>query len=294
MNKKVAVIIVTYNRCELLKECIESIRQQTYSNYDIIVVNNGSTDNTLEWLSTQSDIITITQSNSGGAGGFSTGLKYSCEHEYSYSWVMDDDVVADNNALLALMIRADKAEGFLCSRVLDTNGELCNVPRLSKKKSTTSSEYVWGNKLDYGMIRVDIASFVSVLLNNKIIFDIGLPYKEYFIWGDDTEYTSRISKFLASYMVIDSKVIHKRKIQSALSIFKECDKKRCRNYFFLYRNRIHLQPNKRMKMFYVAYSLYDAIKLLFTGQVSKGIIIIKAVLSYISFSPSIYYPIQKC
>ena len=46
----VSVIIPTYNRVELLKQTVESVRCQTYSDYEIIIVNDGSTDGTAEWL----------------------------------------------------------------------------------------------------------------------------------------------------------------------------------------------------------------------------------------------------
>lgn len=100
---RVCIVVVTYNRLELLKEVVESLRNQTYTECQILVVNNGSTDSTLEWLSLQSDIITITQENCGGAGGFHTGMKYAAENEYDYCWVMDDDVISEPNALEELI-----------------------------------------------------------------------------------------------------------------------------------------------------------------------------------------------
>lgn len=70
MNKKVAAIVVTFNRITLLKECIEALRKQSYADFSIIVVDNGSTDGTNLWLSEQGDLIVVKQENLGGAGGF--------------------------------------------------------------------------------------------------------------------------------------------------------------------------------------------------------------------------------
>lgn len=64
--KKIGIVVVTYNRLSLLKEVIDSLRKQTYESRDIIVVNNGSTDDTPNWLKEQNDIKTITQGNVGG------------------------------------------------------------------------------------------------------------------------------------------------------------------------------------------------------------------------------------
>ena len=63
---KVGILVVTYNRLELLKEVVSSLRSQTYKERDIIVVNNGSSDGSEEWLLQQSDIHVITQGNVGG------------------------------------------------------------------------------------------------------------------------------------------------------------------------------------------------------------------------------------
>ena len=46
----VATVVVTYNRLSYLKNLIESLRQQTYTDNHIIVINNSSTDGTAEWL----------------------------------------------------------------------------------------------------------------------------------------------------------------------------------------------------------------------------------------------------
>jgi Predicted glycosyltransferases len=290
MNKNVAAIVVTYNRISLLKECIESIRIQSYKDFTIIVVNNGSTDETAEWLNQQSDLVVITQVNSGGAGGFYSGIKYACEHGFAYSWIMDDDVIANTDALQNLMKYSNDIKGFLCSHVLDINGAPCNVPKISTIKSGVTDELLWGEKLIDNLLRVDVTSFVSLFFRNSIVYEIGLPYKEYFIWGDDTEYTTRISSLYPSYIALGSIVIHKRKIQSALSILKETDKNRIRNYFYAYRNRIHNQKTFQRKLLMFLYALYEALYLLVRGKFYHAYIIMKGLLCSLSFSPKIQYP----
>lgn len=291
--KRVACIIVTYNRLGLLQECVDSLRQQSYDEYSIIVVDNGSTDNTAEWLRSQRDIIVISQENSGGAGGFFSGIKYACEHGYEYSWVMDDDVILSPDTLQELINASIYSDGFVCSRVIDMDGNHCNVPKLSACKSKNTGELLWGELINKNLLRVDIASFVSVLLKNKIVYEVGLPYKEYFIWGDDTEYTSRISSKYASYMAMNSVVIHKRKIGSVLSIYTETNLTRVHNFFYAYRNRIHCQRKIITKAVVFIRSCFDVLKLICLGCFYKAFVIGKGVLSSIFFYPSIKYP-NKC
>ena len=81
MKRDYAVVIVTYNRELLLRECVRQVEQQTVSASKIIIVNNASTDGTRQYLKELSrknsvyQIIECSQ-NLGGAGGFARGIAY--------------------------------------------------------------------------------------------------------------------------------------------------------------------------------------------------------------------------
>ena len=101
--KQVLITVVTYNRIRDLGKCIDALRNQTHSDFDILVVNNGSSDGTKEWLEQQGDIITINQENMGGAGGFYSGMRYMIDHDYQWLLMMDDDGIADKDELKNLL-----------------------------------------------------------------------------------------------------------------------------------------------------------------------------------------------
>ena len=71
----IIAVVVTYNRMELLKRNIRCL-QQNKPISSIVIVNNGSTDGTTEWLAAQEGLTIINQTNVGGAGGFYTGIQY--------------------------------------------------------------------------------------------------------------------------------------------------------------------------------------------------------------------------
>ncbi|MBI4965991.1 MAG: glycosyltransferase family 2 protein [Desulfomonile tiedjei] len=73
MNPFVSVIIPTFNRLNLLKETLDSVRRQTFRDFEIIVVNDGSADGTGEWLSSQHDLRVVEQANSGIATSRNNG-----------------------------------------------------------------------------------------------------------------------------------------------------------------------------------------------------------------------------
>ncbi|RYY64396.1 MAG: glycosyltransferase, partial [Chitinophagaceae bacterium] len=87
--EKVIAVVVTYNRQQLLSQCIDALRSQTRRPDTILVVNNGSTDNTEDWLKIQKDIIFISQGNTGSAGGFHTAIQYAFKNGYTWTWCMD-------------------------------------------------------------------------------------------------------------------------------------------------------------------------------------------------------------
>lgn len=297
MDKLVAIVVVTYNRLVLLKEVIESLRLQTFDDYKIIVVNNGSTDGTEEWLSRQSDIITITQDNLGGAGGFFSGIKYAAEHSYEYCWIMDDDVICEHTALEEL-VKAYSMKGnigFVCSKVIGVDGCSMNTPIVDERPTANGyADYL--DLIDFGMVKVKTATFVSVLFSVSVVKKLGLPYKEYFIWGDDTEYTQRISSCYDCYIATKSYVVHKRAIQGGLSFEKERDNNRLKNYFYMYRNSSYndvLYSKEKKCRLGVCYKNFKyALKLILKLDFFRASIVLKASFAFLNFKPVLCFP--KC
>ena len=77
-NPCISVIIPTYNRCWILKEAIDSVLSQKFSNFDITVVDDGSTDATNDLLSTYGDqITTISQQNKGVSAARNAGISFA-------------------------------------------------------------------------------------------------------------------------------------------------------------------------------------------------------------------------
>ena len=75
MGVRIAAVVVTFNRIDLLKSCIDSLQNQSRKLDEIIIVNNSSTDGTFEWLNEQRNLTVITQSNSGSISGRYTDIK---------------------------------------------------------------------------------------------------------------------------------------------------------------------------------------------------------------------------
>lgn len=239
--KQVAAVVVTYNRKALLLENIKSLlAQSAYEQLDIILIDNASTDGTREaleaYIASGQIIYNNTGANLGGAGGFNYGVKVAVEGGYEYVWLMDDDCIPTETALEQLLIAAEGLGtdyGFLCSKVLWKDNSICtmNTPRRT----------MWKKVHDFQskLVKVVMASFVSLLIPVRVIKAVGLPIKEFFIWTDDWEYTRRISLKLSCYLVNSSIVIHKSGSNIGANIAEEAHD-RLERFQYLYRNDVYL------------------------------------------------------
>lgn len=182
---KVAAVVVTYNRLTMLKECIDSLRTQTYKNFTIVIINNGSTDGTTEYLQTQTDLIVINQKNVGGAGGFHRGMKYMYDNkEFDALWMMDDDGLAAPDQLAKLIKYSRKYNSMYCNALVINRN---NRDRLCSGRKYDSIAL---DKTEF--IPDTMFPFNGTFVWRCVIERIGLIKKEMFIWGDEREYTARV------------------------------------------------------------------------------------------------------
>ncbi|MCI1749750.1 MAG: glycosyltransferase family 2 protein [Megasphaera cerevisiae] len=255
---KIAAVVVTYNRKKLLLENIKCLLNQTKKELvDIIIIDNASSDGTqdalFKYIKNNTIIYHNTGNNIGGAGGFQYGIRFSAEHHYDYVWLMDDDCMPRMNTVEAFLDVDRKLKqkyGFLSSKVLWKDGSLCrmNVQRKTfmKKVENFIDEYV----------PIVMASFVSLFIPIKVVYAVGLPIKEFFIWTDDWEYTRRISLRYPCYLANQSIVDHKSASNIGASIADD-HIDRLERYDFLYRNDVYLYRREGIKGF-----LYELFRLL--------------------------------
>ncbi len=285
-NNTVAVV-VTYNRLELLKQCIDCLKKQT-TNLDILVIDNASNDGTREWLEKRTDVIyENTGSNLGGAGGFSYGIKKACKLGYEYLWIMDDDCLAKEDALEKFKDTDKKLKGnygWLSSIVLWTDGKLC--PMNIQRKTPFGQEIKECDKNE----EVVLASFVSLFLKRETVLKYGLPFKEFFIWSDDWEYTRRISRQEKCYVVSDSKVIHVMKNKTIVNIATDTED-RLHRYQYFYRNDVCLYRREGIQGWFwlITKYLYHSVQVLSKGEFSRLSIIWKGFVRGCKFHPEIEY-----
>ncbi|PID97533.1 MAG: glycosyl transferase [Actinobacteria bacterium] len=205
---RVAAIVVTFNRRDLLLQTLAALEAQDSSLEHIYVIDNASTDDTWETLQKYTPSVPMTRmrlkENTGGAGGFFTGMDHAYEGGYDAFWVMDDDTIPRPDALRHLVNGLEEAAqyrngempSYAGSMVVWKDGNACfmNFP---------TPTWDWMTPLAHGKkwMNLDCTSFVSCLVTREAVEECGLPYPEYFIWFDDAEYTYRLSKWRSGIFV---------------------------------------------------------------------------------------------
>ena len=213
-NGAVCAIVVTYNRKELLRECLGALAAQTRPLERVLVVDNASTDGTQEMVEAEFpdvDLLAL-PTNQGGAGGFHEGLKDAHAGGAEWIWLMDDDTIAEPDALAELLgapARLDPGSPptLLASKVVWKDGTIhpMNAPWPERSRMDRVIDGA-----ERGLVPLRFATFVSLLVHRGVVDRHGLPYKHFFIWSDDVEYTSRsVLGGDRAYLVPTSLVVHK-------------------------------------------------------------------------------------
>jgi rhamnopyranosyl-N-acetylglucosaminyl-diphospho-decaprenol beta-1,3/1,4-galactofuranosyltransferase len=293
----VIAVVVTYNRLSLLKESIEALKNQTTPVYKIIVVNNGSTDGTTDWLNQQTGLTVVHQENIGGSGGFYTGIKEAYKNNADWIWVMDDDTICSPTALQKMLeklpiVGADKV-GVMCSKVTWKDGmpHSMNLPdvKLFANKKTPFTTYDQHN-----ILVTEGCSFVSALVSAAAVRQVGLPYRDFYIWGDDQEYTKRITNagFLGIYCA-ESIVLHKTPDNHRAYIYTDKPSNLWKHGYG-FRNEFFMVRRDKGFFYYflyviarVAFGVFKIFKTRKTDRMKFSSVLIKSAWKSFSFNPKI-------
>ena len=296
MNSTVA-IVVTYNRKKLLEENINALLNQKYK-CDILVIDNASTDGTDKMVSELNDgriIYVNTGKNLGGAGGFSFGVKKAIEKGYEFGWIMDDDSIANENALESLQQKAKMVDynfSFFASLVYWIDKKIfpmnyADFISYNKNNSINTADLI----SKYKIAEIDSCSFVGCFVNLKIAKQIALPIADFFIYGDDIEYTRRLSRKEKAYIDFDSIIVHKAPSNIGCDI-RYASVNRIDRFFYQSRNGMYRAKRdgcifKRLKIF-----IKQIIGIMFKSKdnkVKRIKVLIKGTLAGLRFNPKLEY-----
>ncbi len=199
----VAVVVVTFNRADLLVRCLDGLAASTRRPDAVLVVDNASTDHTAAVLEARAVVgdlplrVLRPAENLGGAGGFYLGVRTAHEEGFDRIWLMDDDVVPDPTCLEVLMahpgpalvaVREDRS-GRLCEKAA-TEFDLRNPLALRPKRATVESTYRTRDAMPAEVV-VENVAFEGFLVHRRVVDAVGLPDPGFFIFYDDADFAVR-------------------------------------------------------------------------------------------------------
>lgn len=240
-EKKVCVVIVTWNNKGDVLANLRSLEKVKYSNKTVVVVDNASIDGTEEAIKKEFPLVVllVNKKNLGGSGGFNTGLTYALQKtDAEYVWMLDNDVIPHENSLIGLVTTIEKSPetGIVGSKIfvhgrpgiLQEIGSILSFSYESARGHLAGSYDETGNSEEYD---VDYVPACSLLIKRECLENTGIMDDRFFLYWDDMDLCTRVKR--SGYKVMattSSSVWHKHKGVT--------DTTTTSNYYFL-RNKLY-------------------------------------------------------
>ena len=191
---KIACVLVTFNRKEMLLECLDALLLQTAPLQTIYLIDNNSSDGTHELLVSRGYLENPkiryfnTGANLGGAGGFSFGMKKAFASSYDWYWLMDDDVEPYPDALEKQLSLSNMSQCIHPQKVFKDGSTYqwdgWFNPRTLRTKWQPNERFSNGVEC----VEVNYGCFEGMLIHHSIVEKIGVPDERFFIHSDDLIY----------------------------------------------------------------------------------------------------------
>lgn len=225
LSSKVSIILLNYNGAEDTIACLQSLRGIYYNNYNIVIVDNASTDDSVKrihhYLQSQSLVFNFyrspneamqsqlsqteftllqTEYNGGYGYGNNIGIRYALKHGAEYVLVLNNDTVVDPGFLkpMVQMCEADDTIGIASGKIYFYDRPDVFWFNGGKFNSLTSRiEHICFNKEDTGQKPPEENTFITGcmwLIPGRMFEKVGFITEEYFMYVEDIEYCYRVLK----------------------------------------------------------------------------------------------------
>lgn len=242
-KRRIAVVICNWNKKDYVIQCVESVLRSDEQDTDIYVVDNASTDGSIQALRERfGDRIVLLENpeNKGGAGGFNAGIRHALDKGYPYIHLLDNDIVLDREAIRRLReaLEADSSLGIAGSLIY-----IMDRPNVLQEMGSNVDWSVFNIKQNYhghldagnlpAELECDVVPACSLMIRREVLEKIGAMDEQYFLYWDDIDLCYRTK--LAGYRVAAfsaSKAWHKRGAGVHHDTFAHYYAWRNRFYFF--------------------------------------------------------------
>ena len=199
-------------------ECLRSIEKCSYPAYEVVVVDNGSTDGSVERLKKDfKDVVYIeNKENLGYTGGNNVGIRYAIGKGAEYIWLLNNDTTMKVDALIRLIEAADKdpLSGLLGPKIL----QMENPEHAYAMMGRLNMWFPWPDRMEGEdeskvtgeAVCVDFLSGSALLVKRKFVDKVGLLDERFFFYWEENDWCERGRKAgFSSVFVPDAVVYHK-------------------------------------------------------------------------------------
>jgi GT2 family glycosyltransferase len=204
-QKKLAIVIINWNSFDLTSDTLVSLSSTSYKNYDIIVVDNFSTDNSAAQLEKDFPSIILLRSdeNKGFTGGNNLGFDYAINEGYEYVMMLNNDVAVEPDFLEPLVVKLDMDEKiggvqpliyFYHDRELIWNAG-------SRYNAIFGIPYILGYyRKDKGQLQrkkqksIDWITGCAFMIRTEVLKKVGVLKQDFFIYYEDVDLSFRIKE----------------------------------------------------------------------------------------------------
>lgn len=197
-ESKILIVILNFNGWQETLTCVDAVLKQTYENFHIYLIDNGSKDDSLEKLKLYDNHEKITffknPVNDGFSGGVNIGIRHAIENDYEYVALLNNDAVITVTWLETLVAASKKADSSATTGLL-LNGDGTKI------ESTGDSYSAWGlpfpRQRDEPVDKARDSEFVfggtagATLYKTELFRDIGLFDETFFAYFEDTDISFR-------------------------------------------------------------------------------------------------------
>ena len=282
--KKVAIIILNYKNSKDTIECVESLEKINYKNFNIIIVDNDSKDDSVEILRNHfkdKHIILNSGKNGGFAYGNNIGIKYALENGADYVLLINNDTIVEDDFLNVLVETAEKDKGVaiatgLIMNYYDKSKILYNGGEIDWNKFYG---YHLNERENFNVIseekEITFATGCLMLIRKDIFKNIGFLSEEYFMYYEDVDFCAKVQN--KGYKIVynsNSKIYHKVSASSGEEESPFAIEWNTRNRLRFYRKYKKISKGKMKIMFpYFFYStrILKGAKYLVHGRLDKVI-----------------------
>lgn len=259
MNKpKIFIILVNWNGKKDTLECLESVYKINYSNFNIVVVDNGSTDGSVKAIKERFSDVNILKAkkNLGFTGGNNLGIHYALEKNAKFILLLNNDTVVDPDIIKELLSASElfNYEGIFGAKIYyysEPNKIWYAGVKWDSKKFCFVNQNHRRFESQSDLNQIDETAYVNgcaLFLSTNVIKKIGLFDERFFLTYEETDLCYRAKAFGYKNFVV-----HKAKVWHKISVSFGGDRSPLFIYFMT-RNRllwseIHLCWNERIRLY---------------------------------------------